>query len=47
MVPMSHDKFYVEEVKAEVTFNRDANGVVESMTLRQNGRETYGKKLKE
>ncbi|EDP69807.1 beta-lactamase [Flavobacteriales bacterium ALC-1] len=46
IVPISHDKFYVEQVKAEVIFNRDANGVVESMTLRQKGRDTFGKKLK-
>ena len=47
IVPMAHDKFYVDQVKAEVIFNRDANGVVESMTLLQKGRETYGLKLKE
>jgi tetratricopeptide (TPR) repeat protein len=47
IVPVSHDKFYIKEVKAEVTFNRDVNGIVESMILNQSGRETYGKKLKE
>ncbi|WP_230935528.1 serine hydrolase [Psychroserpens luteolus] len=47
LVPMSEDKFFVEEVKAEVTFNRNANGDIESMTLNQNGRETFGLKLKE
>lgn len=47
IVPMAYDKFYVEQVKAEVIFNRDVNGVVESMILNQNRRETYGKKLKE
>ncbi|WP_400079282.1 serine hydrolase [Winogradskyella sp. R77965] len=47
IIPMSIDKFYVQEVKAEVTFNRNANGEVESMTLHQNGRDTFGKKLKE
>ena len=47
IVPMAHDKFYVEQVKAEVIFKRDANGVIESMTLRQNGRETFGLKLKD
>jgi hypothetical protein len=47
IVPMSEDKFYVQEVKAEVTFNRNDNGEVESMTLHQNGRDTFGLKLKE
>ncbi|MBC2845381.1 serine hydrolase [Winogradskyella flava] len=47
IIAMSEDKFYVEEVKAEVTFNRSVEGEVESMTLNQNGRETFGKKLKE
>ncbi|BAO77666.1 serine hydrolase [Winogradskyella sp. PG-2] len=47
IIPMSEDRFFVEEVKAKVTFNRDANGVIESMTLHQNGRDTVGHKLKE
>ncbi|WP_298897201.1 serine hydrolase [uncultured Psychroserpens sp.] len=47
LIPMSEDKFFVDEVKAEVTFNRNANGDIESMTLNQNGRETFGLKLKE
>ncbi|WP_299122490.1 serine hydrolase [uncultured Winogradskyella sp.] len=47
IIPMSEDKFFVEEVKAEVTFNRNENGEVESMTLHQNGRDTFGIKLKE
>ena len=45
--PKAEDRFFVKEVRAEVSFNRDANGVIESMTLHQNGREMVGKKLKE
>ncbi|WP_298903869.1 serine hydrolase [uncultured Psychroserpens sp.] len=45
--PKSEDRFYVKEVEAEVSFSRDANGVVESMTLFQNGRSLVGKKIKE
>ena len=47
IVPMSEDRFFVQEVNAEVTFNRDANGTIESMTLHQNGRDMVGLKLKE
>ena len=47
IVPVSEDKFFVKEAKANVTFNRDANGVIESMTLHQNGQDMVGPKLKE
>ena len=47
LTPVSEDKFFVVEVKADVSFNRDANGAIVSMTLNQNGRDTFGLKLKE
>ena len=47
LLPTSEDKFFVQDVKAIVTFNRDANGAIESMTLRQNGRDVTGPKIKE
>lgn len=45
--PKSEDRFFIEEVRAEVTFNRDSNGNIESMTLHQNGKDIVGRKLKE
>jgi len=47
LTPTSEDQFFVQGVKANVTFNRDANGIVESLTLHQNGRNMVGRKLKE
>jgi CubicO group peptidase (beta-lactamase class C family) len=38
------DTFYVEEVEADVVFNRNAAHEIISMTLKQRGREMTGKK---
>jgi hypothetical protein len=34
-------------VEAQLTFNKNADGMVESVTLHQGGRDIVGKKLKE
>ena len=43
--PESKDKFYYKVVAAKIQFNRNANGIVESLTLFQSGREMPAKKL--
>ena len=45
--PKSNEVFYLTAVEAEISFNKDADGNVESLTLFQGGRETTGKKLQE
>jgi CubicO group peptidase (beta-lactamase class C family) len=42
----SNTKFFLKVVDAQVEFNKDAQGAVESLTLFQNGREIKGKKIK-
>jgi hypothetical protein len=39
--------FYYKAVEAELTFNQNARGAVESVTLRQGGRNIVGKRLVE
>jgi len=39
--------FFYKVVEAELTFNQNAGGTVESVTLHQGGRDIVGKKLKE
>jgi len=43
--PHSNEVFYLKAVVAQITFNKDANGKVESLTLVQGGQEMVGKKL--
>jgi len=43
--PESETKFYLKVVDAQVEFNKNEAGEVESLTLYQNGRETPGKKI--
>lgn len=45
--PKSKNVFYYKIVEAQLTFNHDADGKVESVTLHQGGRDIVGKKLKE
>jgi CubicO group peptidase (beta-lactamase class C family) len=45
--PKSENVFYLKVVVAQLTFNRNENGVVESVTLLQGGQEIVGKKLVE
>lgn len=43
----SKNVFYYKVVDAQLTFDQDAGGKVESVTLHQGGRDIVGKKLKE
>ena len=43
--PISETKFYYKVVDAQITFNHDESGEVESLTLHQNGRNMPGKKI--
>ncbi|MBA4054888.1 MAG: hypothetical protein C0490_09265 [Marivirga sp.] len=45
--PKSKNVFYYKVVEAQLTFNQNEKGVVESVTLHQGGRDIVGKKLKE
>ncbi len=45
--PKSNEVFYLKAITAQITFNQDDNGVIESLTLLQGGQEMRGKKLKE
>jgi len=45
--PKSDNVFYYKVVEAQLTFNRNENGVIESVTLLQGGQEMVGKKLME
>ncbi len=44
--PKSSTEFYLKAVKAQITFNKNKEGKVESLTLFQNGAEVEGKKTK-
>jgi hypothetical protein len=44
--PESEDKFFYKMVDAQLKFNRNNAGMIESITLYQNGLETLVKKLK-
>ncbi|QQX77156.1 MULTISPECIES: serine hydrolase [Aequorivita] len=43
--PKSETEFYVKVVAAQITFNKNSAGVVESLTLFQGGQEIVGKKI--
>ncbi|PHR15222.1 MAG: serine hydrolase [Aequorivita sp.] len=43
--PKSETRFYVKVVPAQLGFNKDKNGTVESVTLFQGGKEIVGKKI--
>jgi CubicO group peptidase (beta-lactamase class C family) len=40
------DRFFLKVVAATMDFNKDENGVIESLTLHQGGRDMVGKKIK-
>ncbi len=43
--PKSNTEFYLKVVEAQLTFNKNEAGDVESVTLFQGGREMIGKKM--
>ncbi len=43
--PSAEDEFYLTVVDAQISFNRDASGEVESLTLRQNGQHMPAPKV--
>lgn len=43
--PKSETEFYVKVVSAQITFNKNETGRVESLTLFQGGQEIFGKKI--
>ncbi|WP_452227786.1 serine hydrolase [Lacinutrix sp. MEBiC02404] len=43
--PKSDNVFYLKVVAAQLTFNKNASGEIESVTLLQGGREMVGKKM--
>ena len=43
--PKSENVFYLKVVEAQLTFNKNEDGDVESVTLHQGGQEIVGKKL--
>jgi CubicO group peptidase (beta-lactamase class C family) len=43
--PKTETEFYVKVVAAQITFNKNSAGVVESLTLFQGGQEIVGKKI--
>ncbi|MGC1205746.1 MAG: DUF3471 domain-containing protein, partial [Flavobacteriaceae bacterium] len=45
--PKSENEFYFKVVEAQLTFNKNDKGTVESVTLHQNGQNMPGKKLVE
>jgi len=45
--PKSDNVFYLKVVAAQLHFNKNEHGVVESVTLHQGGQEIVGKKLAE
>jgi CubicO group peptidase (beta-lactamase class C family) len=47
LTPLSEDKFFIEDVKADLTFYRNAKGAIESMTLHQNGQDMNGPRMKD
>ncbi len=42
----SKTEFFLKAASAQVTFTTDDSGIVDGMTLRQNGRESHGPKVK-
>jgi len=45
--PKSNEEFYVKEFDAQITFNKGADGKIESLTLHQGGRDKTAKKIAE
>ena len=45
LFPSSENVFYLKVVEAQVTFHKNAEGAVESLTLLQGGQEMPGKKV--
>lgn len=45
LVPISEDVFFLENTEAQLTFNRDASGKVESLTWLLFGREVHASKI--
>lgn len=45
--PKSKNVFFLKAVEAQLTFNQNGEGGVESVTLHQGGRDVIGKKMKE
>ena len=45
LVPISEDVFFLENTEAQLTFNRDASGRVESLTWLLFGREVHAPKI--
>ncbi|MYK31707.1 MAG: DUF3471 domain-containing protein, partial [Boseongicola sp. SB0670_bin_30] len=45
LVPISEDVFFLENTEAQLTFNRDASGKVESLTWLLYGREVHASKI--
>jgi hypothetical protein len=43
--PKSQNSFYLKVVEAQLTFNRNTGGIVESVTLNQGGRQIVGKRI--
>ncbi len=43
--PKSETEFYLKVVPAQITFNKNSDGAVESLTLFQGGQEILGKKI--
>jgi hypothetical protein len=43
----SESKFFVKEVDAQFTFGRNSDGVVDSLTLHQNGQNQKGIRVSE
>lgn len=45
--PRSNNVFYIKVITAQITFNKNENGEIESLTLLQGGQEMIGKKMAE
>jgi tetratricopeptide (TPR) repeat protein len=45
--PKAENEFYIKEFNAQLAFNKNENGDVESVTLFQGGREIIGKRMEE
>lgn len=45
--PKSENEFYLKVVEAQLTFKKNDEGIIESVTLHQNGQNMPGKKLNE
>ena len=43
--PKSKNVFYYKVVEAQLTFNLNEDGIIESVTLFQGGQEIFGKKI--